>query len=89
MFLKQIRFFIITQNDEADAGISNLIIDLNDKEGLPWHFCLNSSVSRSEVFSYFLCSGEHYIADDYSLFYNALPIIKQLWGKINLDYIVT
>ena len=39
----------MTQRDETDAGISNLVFDVNNKERPPWRCCLNSSVPRSEV----------------------------------------
>ena len=38
----------MNQRDEADAGISNLIFDVNNKERPPWR-CSNSTVARSEV----------------------------------------
>ena len=37
------------QRDEADAGISNLVLDVNNKERPPWRCCSKSSVPRSEV----------------------------------------
>ena len=36
------------QRDEADAGITNLVIDVNNKERPPWRCCSNSTVPRSE-----------------------------------------
>ena len=37
------------QRDEADAGISNLVFDIINKERFPWRCCSNSSVPLSEV----------------------------------------
>ena len=37
------------QRDKADAGISNLVFDVNNKERPPWRCCSNSSVPRSEL----------------------------------------
>ena len=37
------------QRDEVDAGISNLVFDVNNKETPPWRCYSNSSVPRSEV----------------------------------------
>ena len=37
------------QRDEADAGISNLVFDVNNKDRPPCRCCSNSSVPRSEV----------------------------------------
>ena len=39
----------MNQRDEADAGISNLVFDVNNKERPPWRCCSNSTVPRSEV----------------------------------------
>ena len=39
----------MNQIDEADAGISNLIFDVNNKERPQWRCCSNSTVPRSEV----------------------------------------
>ena len=39
----------MNQRDEADAGISNLVFDVNNKERPPWLCCSNSAVPRSEV----------------------------------------
>ena len=39
----------MNQRDEADAGISNLLFDVNNKESPPWRCCSNSTVPRSEV----------------------------------------
>ena len=39
----------MNQRDEADAGISNLVIDVNNKKRPPWRCCSNSTVPRSEV----------------------------------------
>ena len=39
----------MSQRDEADAGISNLVFDVNNKERPPWRCCSNSTVPRSEV----------------------------------------
>ena len=38
----------MNQRDEADAGITNLIFDVNNKERRPWR-CSNYTVPRSEV----------------------------------------
>ena len=40
----------MNQRDEADAGISNLVFDVNNNERPPWRCCCsNSTVPRSEV----------------------------------------
>ena len=39
----------MNQRDEADAGISNLVFDVNTKERPQWRGCSNSTVPRSEV----------------------------------------
>ena len=39
----------MNQRDDADAGISNLVFDLNKEERPPWRCCSNSTVPRSEV----------------------------------------
>ena len=39
----------MNQRDEADAGIRNLVFDVNNKERPPWRCCSNSAVPRSEV----------------------------------------
>ena len=40
----------MNQRDEADAGISNLVFDVNNKERPPWRCSSNSTVPRSEEF---------------------------------------
>ena len=42
-------FSPMNQRDEADAGISNLVFDVNNKKRPPWRCCSNSTVPRSEV----------------------------------------
>ena len=37
----------MNQRDEADAGISNLVFDVNNKERPPWRCCSNSTVPRT------------------------------------------
>ena len=39
----------MNQRDEADAGISNLVFDANNKERPPWRCCSSSTVPRSKV----------------------------------------
>ena len=39
----------MNQRDEADAGISNLVFDVNNEERPPWHCCSISTVPRSEA----------------------------------------
>ena len=55
----------MNQRDEADAGISNLVFDVNNKERPPWRCCSNSTVPRSEVI--FFCSSEYHCLNDHSL----------------------
>ena len=42
-------FSPMNQRDEVDAGINNLVFDVNNKERPPWRCCSNSTVPRSEV----------------------------------------
>ena len=42
-------FSPMNQRDEADAGISNLVFDVNNKERPPLGCCSNSTVPRSVV----------------------------------------
>ena len=39
----------MNQTDEADAGISNLVNKVNNKERHPWRCFSNSTLPRSEV----------------------------------------
>ena len=73
------------QRDEADAGISNLVFDVNNKERPPWRCCSNS-VPRSEV--KFFCSSQYHSSDDHTMLHNAISFIRKLRRKINLDCIV-
>ena len=40
----------MNQRDEADASLSNLVFDVNNKERPPWRCCSNSTMPKSEVF---------------------------------------
>ena len=46
----------MNQREEADAGISNLEFDVNNKERPSWRCCSNTTVPRSEVIIFFQVS---------------------------------
>ena len=66
----------MNQRDEADAGISNLVFDVNHKERPPRAllFKFNSDKVRSNIF----CSSEYHCLNDHSLLLYALSIIRKL-----------
>ena len=63
------------QRDEVDAGISNLVFDVNNKDRPPWRCCSNSTVPMSEVI---FRSSEYRCLNDPSLLFYALSIIRKL-----------
>ena len=67
----------MNQKDEADAGISNLVFDVNNKEMPPWRCCSNSTVPRSEVI-FFVQVFKYHCLNDHSLLLYALSIIGKL-----------
>ena len=43
------KFFQMHQKEEADACLSNLVFDVNNKDKPPWRCCSKSLVPRSEI----------------------------------------
>ena len=71
------------QRDEADAGISNLVFDVNKKERPPSRCC-----SKSSVWSNIFCSSQYHSFNDQPLLHCALSFVRNLRRKIDLDCIV-